>query len=87
MNSKGYKSLIQLNIYRRTIVAYVLKFNNEAMEQISDIMNKCHMSHINVAYQLYQNKLLALNKERLRMYLDSVYPTISVKGLQMIIKN
>ena len=50
MNSKGYKSLIQLNIYRRTIVAYVLKFNNEAMEQISDIMNKCHMSHINVAY-------------------------------------
>ena len=82
MNKEAFNRLINLNEHRRYVTSMALKKNSMTMSQMQDIFNKTHLTHINLALEMYRPRLLALNKLRLARYLDTTYPTISLRGLQ-----
>ena len=77
----GFRNMLKLEVHRRHIVAYAVKKNSTGAEQISDIINRCHLQNCNLAYEMQLPRYLALNNQRLLRYLDPKHPTISQRAI------
>ena len=73
-NKEGYMRLLELSDYRRYILAYMIKKNATAMERISVLLNRCHLTHINLAFKIHRNGSFALNNTMLFVYFFAVQP-------------
>ena len=70
---------------RRHMLGFAIKKNSITVNQLSEVMGKCHLKRVNLPFEMNKSRLLAYNRKRLMMYLDSSKPTIGIKQLQYII--